>query len=67
MNVDEADEALRLHKGMYKARKEILGESNLHTKNSLYLAAELYQLKGKMEKAEYVSSSTHVHAYSMLT
>lgn len=49
---DEMDEALRLHKGVYKVRKEIFGEANPHTRNSLYLVGELHRLKGKLEKAE---------------
>ncbi|KAJ4300057.1 hypothetical protein N0V90_005306 [Kalmusia sp. IMI 367209] len=52
MNTDKVDEALGLHKSVYKVRKEILGETNLHTKNTLYLIAELYRLKGKLVKAE---------------
>jgi len=52
MNTDKVDEALGLHKGVYNVRKEILGETNLHTKNTLYLIAELYRLKGKLVKAE---------------
>ncbi|TPX13511.1 uncharacterized protein E0L32_005982 [Thyridium curvatum] len=52
MNIGKGDEALRLHKSVYHTRKEILGETNLHTKNSLYLVAELYRLKGKLDKAE---------------
>lgn len=52
MNIGKMDEALRLYKGVYAARKQLLGETNLHTKNSLYLVAELYRLKGKLSKVE---------------
>ncbi|KAH6716088.1 hypothetical protein BKA61DRAFT_337439 [Leptodontidium sp. MPI-SDFR-AT-0119] len=52
MNNDKTGEAFRLLKGVYKARKEILGETNLHTRNSLYLVAELYRSAGKLTKAE---------------
>ncbi|KAF2972232.1 hypothetical protein GQX73_g1280 [Xylaria multiplex] len=52
MNVGKTDEAFELLKGVYRVRKEILGETNLHTRNSLYLVAELHRVKGEMDKAE---------------
>lgn len=52
MNIDKTDEALRLHRGVYRIRNEIRGATNLHTSNSLYLVAELYRLKGNLAKAE---------------
>ncbi|KAK3356808.1 hypothetical protein B0T25DRAFT_566139 [Lasiosphaeria hispida] len=53
MNIGKMDEALRLHKGVYRARKQFLGETHLHTKNSQYLVAELSRRKGKLSKAEF--------------
>lgn len=52
MNIDKTDEAFSLLKGVYNVRNEMLGETSLHTRNSLYLVAELYRLKGKLKKAE---------------
>ncbi|KAI0536690.1 P-loop containing nucleoside triphosphate hydrolase protein [Xylaria digitata] len=52
MKIGKTDEAFELLKGVYRVRKEILGETNLHTRNSLYLVAELYRISGKMDKAE---------------
>jgi len=52
INIGKVDEGFRLLKGVYKVRKEILGETNLYTRNSLYLVAELYRLIGKLTKAE---------------
>ncbi|TGJ83408.1 hypothetical protein E0Z10_g5367 [Xylaria hypoxylon] len=52
MNVKKTEKALELLKGVYRARKDLLGETNFHTKDSLYLVAELYRFRGKMDKAE---------------
>ncbi|KAI0808735.1 hypothetical protein GGR55DRAFT_679954 [Xylaria sp. FL0064] len=52
MSVKKTEEAHRLLKGVYHARKEILGETNFHTIDSLYLVAELYRIRGKLDKAE---------------
>ncbi|KAJ8128432.1 hypothetical protein O1611_g5202 [Lasiodiplodia mahajangana] len=52
MNIGKVDEAFKLLREVYSVRKEILGETNLHTRNSLHLVAELYRLKGKMEEAD---------------
>ncbi|KAI0111256.1 P-loop containing nucleoside triphosphate hydrolase protein [Nemania sp. FL0031] len=52
MNIGKTDEAFKLLKGVYEVRKEILGETNLHTRNSLYLVAELHRRKGELCEAE---------------
>ncbi|KAJ3534578.1 hypothetical protein NM208_g7479 [Fusarium decemcellulare] len=52
MNANKLDEALGVHQDVYETRKEMFGETSMHTKNSLYSIAELQRINGKLEKSE---------------